>query len=130
MKTVTAELLPNGNLLVSVPLKVKQNGNGTRIIAPGEEDTDRGRRAFLLAVARGRRWQQLIDEGKVESIKALATLVGRDASYVARITRLSLVAPEIIERVIDGECIDGLSVGLARRPIPELWSEQVELLTQ
>ena len=130
MKTVTAELLPNGNLLVSVPLQVKQNGNGTRIIAPEEEDTDRSRQAFLLAVARGRRWQQLIDEGKVESIKALATLVGRDASYVARITRLSLVAPEIIERVIDGECIDGLSVGLARRPIPVLWSEQVELLTQ
>ena len=70
MKTVTAELLPNGNLQVSVPLSLKQTGGVTRIIVPGEEAADPGRHAFLLAVARGRRWQQLIDEGKVENIKA------------------------------------------------------------
>jgi len=80
MKTVTAELLPNGNLHVSVPLSVKQTGGVTRIIVPGEEAADPGRQAFLLAVARGRRWQQLIDEGKVENIKALAALIGRDFS--------------------------------------------------
>ena len=130
MKTVTAELLPNGNLQVSVPLSVKQRGGGKQIIVPGEEAADPGRQAFLLAVARGRRWQQLIDAGKVENIKALAALIGRDFSYVARIIRLSMLAPEIIGRVIDGECINGLSVALARRTIPDLWSEQKELLTQ
>ena len=102
MKTVTAELLPNGNLHVSVPLSVKQTGGVTRIIVPGEESADPSRHAFLLAVARGRRWQQFIDAGKVENIKALAAVIGRDFSYVARIIRLSMLAPGIIGRVIDG----------------------------
>jgi len=128
MKTVTAELLPNGNLHVSVPLSVKQTGGVTRIIVPGEEAADPGRQAFLLAVARGRRWQQLIDAGKVENIKALAALIGRDFSYVARIIRLSMLAPEIIEKVIAGDYFAGLSASLARRAIPDLWSEQVEQL--
>ena len=128
MKTVTAELLPNGNLHVSVPLSVKQTGGVTRIIVPGEEAADPGRQAFLLAVARGRRWQQLIDAGKVENIKALAAVIGRDFSYVARIIRLSLLAPEIIGRVIDGGYFTGMSVDLARRSIPDLWSEQIEQL--
>ena len=111
-------------------MSVKQRGGGTRIIVPGEEAADPGRHAFLLAVARGRRWQQFIDEGKVENIKALAAVIGRDFSYVARVIRLSMLAPEIIGRVINGECINGLSVALARKTIPDLWSEQKELLTQ
>ena len=130
MKTVTAELLPNGNLQVSVPLSVKQRGGGKQIIVPGEEAADPGRQAFLLAVARGRRWQQVIDEGKVENIKALAALIGRDFSYVARIIRLSMLAPEIIAGAIAGEDFAGLSVDLARRAIPDLWSDQKELLTR
>ena len=52
------------------------------------------------------------------------------SSYVARVIRLSMLAPEIIGRVINGECINGLSVALARKTIPDLWSEQKELLTQ
>ena len=128
MKTVTTELLPNGNLHVSVPLSVKQRGNGKQIIVPGEDAADPGRQAFLLAVARGRRWQQLIDEGRVDNIKTLAAAIGRDISYVARIIRLSMLAPEIIGRVIDGGYFTGMSVDLARRSIPDLWSEQIEQL--
>ena len=130
MKTVTTDLLPNGNLHVSVPLCLKQHGNGKKVIVPGADAVDPGRQAFLLAVARGRRWQRLIDEGKVENVKTLAATIGRDVSYVARIIRLSLLAPEIIARVIDGEDLPGLSVDLARRAIPDLWSEQMKLLTK
>lgn len=128
MRTVTTELLPNGNLLVSVPLNLKPKGNGKQVIVPGEENRDPGRQAFLLAVARGRRWQQLIDAGKVENIKTLATVIGRDISYVARIIRLTMLAPEIIEQVIAGDYFAGLSVSRARKSIPDLWSEQVEQL--
>jgi len=130
MRTVTTELLPNGNLHVSVPLNLKHKGNGKQVIVPGEDAADPGRQAFLLAVARGRRWQQLIDEGKVESIKALAASVGRDISYIARIIRLSMLAPEIIEKVIAGDYFAGLSASRARRMIPSIWSEQIKLLTK
>ncbi|MDD4539573.1 MAG: hypothetical protein PHT80_11210 [Lentisphaeria bacterium] len=130
MKTVTTDLLPNGNLQVSVPICLKQHGNGKRVIVPGADAVDPSRQAFLLAVARGRRWQKLIDEGNVENVKALAAAIGRDISYVARIIRLAMLAPDIIAGAIAGEDFAGLSVNLARRAIPALWSEQKELLTQ
>ena len=130
MKTVTTDLLPNGNLQVSVPICLKQHGNGKRVIVPGADAVDPSRQAFLLAVARGRRWQKLIDEGNVENVKALAAAIGRDISYVARIIRLSVLAPDIIAGAIAGEDFAGLSVDLARRAIPDLWSDQKELLTR
>ena len=130
MKTVTTDLLPNGNLQVSVPICLKQHGNGKKVIVPGADSADPSRQAFLLAVARGRRWQKLIDEGKGENVKALAAAIGRDISYVARIIRLSVLAPDIIAGAIAGEDFAGLSVDLARRAIPDLWSDQKELLTR
>ena len=130
MKTVTTDLLPNGNLQVSVPICLKQHGNGKRVIVPGADAVDPSRQAFLLAVARGRRWQKLIDEGNVENVKALAAAIGRDISYVARIIRLAMLAPDIIAGAIAGEDFAGLSVDLARRAIPALWSEQKELLAR
>ena len=130
MKTVTTDLLPNGNLQVSVPICLKQHGNGKRVIVPGADAVDPSRQAFLLAVARGRRWQKLIDEGNVENVKALAAAIGRDISYVARIIRLAMLAPDIIAGAIAGEDFAGLSVDLARRAIPDLWSDQKELLTR
>lgn len=130
MKTVTTDLLPNGNLQVSVPICLKQHGNGKRVIVPGADAVDPSRQAFLLAVARGRRWQKLIDEGNVENVKALAAAIGRDISYVARIIRLAMLAPDIIAGAIAGEDFAGLSVNLARRAIPDLWSEQKELLAR
>jgi len=130
MKTVTTDLLPNGNLQVSVPICLKQHGNGKKVIVPGADAVDPSRQAFLLAVARGRRWQRLIDEGKVENVKTLAAAIGRDISYVARIIRLAMLAPDIIAGAIAGEDFAGLSVDLARRAIPDLWSDQKELLTR
>jgi hypothetical protein len=130
MKTVTTDLLPNGNLQVSVPICLKQHGNGKRVIVPGADAVDPSRQAFLLAVARGCRWQKLIDEGNVENVKALAAAIGRDISYVARIIRLTMLAPDIIAGAIAGEDSAGLSVNLARRAIPDLWSEQKELLAR
>jgi hypothetical protein len=66
----------------------------------------------------------------VENVKALAAAIGRDISYVARIIRLTMLAPDIIAGAIAGEDSAGLSVNLARRAIPDLWSEQKELLAR
>ena len=63
---------------------------------------NKSRTAFLMAVARGRKWQRDIDEGKVRDIKELTEILSLDQSYVSRILRLSHLAPPLIERVING----------------------------
>lgn len=128
MKTVKTELMPNGNIFVSVPMHLKSRGSYKQIIVPGEENDDPSREAFLMAIARGRRWQKLLDEGVVENINQLADTIERNASYVARIIRISALAPELIERSIAGEHLEKLTVRLGRKALPYLWSEQIDEL--
>lgn len=128
MNVLKTERLGNGNLLVTVPVTFKWRnvGNGRVIINPNGALVDQRREAILLAVARGRRWIQLLDEGSVGSIREIAAKIGREASYVARVIRLSLLAPIIIESVIKGEYPDGFSTNSARKALPELWKDQIE----
>ncbi len=125
MNVEASRILDNGNLLVTVAVDLRAKGNGKRIILPDEDNGDRSRQAFLLAVARGRKWQQALDNGTVSDARELASLIGRDSSYVNRIIRLSTLAPEIIERVINGEMPLNLSANRARQAIPDQWSDQV-----
>ena len=90
-----------------------------------EGDADRSRQAFLVAVARERKWQQALDSGTVQDARQIGAMIGRDSSYVNRIIRLSMLAPQIIERVIKGEMPVTLSANRARQALPELWSEQI-----
>ena len=46
-----------------------------------------------MAVARGRKWQRDIDEGKVRDIKELTEILQLDHSYVSRVLRLAHLAP-------------------------------------
>lgn len=125
MKAENTQILDSGNLLVTIEVDLKCRGNGKQIIIPDEDNEDRSRQAFLVAVARGRKWQQALDDGTVADSRQIAALIGRDSSYVNRLIRLSLIAPQIIERVIKGEMPVTLSANRARKALPELWSDQV-----
>ena len=125
MKAKT-EMLENGNLLVTIPMDLKNRGNGKTIAFDGEDADEAGRQAFLLAVARGRVWQRLVDDGRVSGIHELAQAIGHDHSYVSRIMRLATLAPAVIERVIASqELPPGLNASRARKSVPLLWKEQL-----
>ena len=53
--------------------------------------------------------------------------MGVDNSYLARVLRLTLLAPDIIESMLSGTEPDGLSLGKLHRA-PVLWDEQREVL--
>ena len=78
-----------------------------------------------MALARAHRWQSKLDYGEFKSLNELARAVNRDASYVARILGLTLLAPDIIEALLDGREPDGLSLKkLTSKSLPLLWEEQ------
>ena len=83
---------------------------------------------MLLAFARARRWQKLIDEGQVASAKALARQIGRDQSHVANIIGMVQISPKIIHAVIRGDYPETLTLATLKRKLPDLWSEQEAML--
>lgn len=77
---------------------------------------------FRLAGEKG--WQKLLDEGKFESISDLAREIGLDVSFAARLLRLTLLAPDIVESILTGNEPSGLSLTTLTKQLPALWGEQ------
>ena len=119
-------------LVVQVPLRIKRRGGRKEIIAPdrgpdGSSLRSRTNEPLALMIARAHRWQALLESGRYASIRELALDVGVDNSYLARMLRLTLLAPDIIESILNGTEPDGLSLGKLYR-VPDLWEEQRRIL--
>jgi hypothetical protein len=50
-------------------------------------------------------------------------------SYVSRILRLALVAPEIVEAILAGRTNQSMILERLERPMPAIWQEQRTLLS-
>ena len=66
--------------------------------APAKEPPDS---ALLRAMGLAHHWQRLLAEGRVASAAEIAQVEGIDASQVHRLMRLTLLAPAVLERLID-----------------------------
>jgi hypothetical protein len=84
---------------------------------------------LVKAIARAHRWQGMLDSGAFSSIEELAQAERINPSYLARVLRLTLLAPEIVESILNGRH-DPERVALERlmRPFPALWGEQLQSL--
>lgn len=117
-----------GCAVIRVPLQIRRRRGRREIIVPIGADADtavpvRTNRGLALTIARAHRWRQLLEEGQYASIRELAADLGVDNSYVARILRLTLLAPDLIEAILDGTEPDGLSLEKLYRA-PAVWEEQ------
>ncbi len=127
MPQTKIEKLENGNIRVTIPLIFRAMANRRKIVVP--EEDGQGHDPLVLAIARGRRWQALIDEGRFANARELARHIGRDPGNVSGLIRLSMLAPEVIHRIISGQYPSTLTLEKLRGQIPEIWDEQVaELL--
>ena len=69
-------------------------------------------------------WQRLLESGQYGTLAELADAERISRSYVCRVLRLTLLAPDIVERVMDGRPTAGLAQLL--KPLPVEWERQRE----
>jgi ParB-like chromosome segregation protein Spo0J len=96
---------------------------GRAELAPSSKPQPDG--TLVKALVRAHRWQGMLEEGRFASVRELAEAERVSLSYISRTLRLTLLAPDIVERVLDG----GPTAGLARllKPFPVEWEPQREL---
>jgi hypothetical protein len=117
-------------LTVHVPMTFRRRGGRKLIVAPdGTVLTPAPARpvidgTLLKAIARAFRWRKLLDAGVYGSIKEIAVKEKIDPSYVGDILRLTLLAPDIIEMILDGRQPPALQFESLRKSLPLLWDEQ------
>jgi hypothetical protein len=83
-------------------------------------------RALVKALARAHRWRRLLEEGRFGTLAELADAERISRSYVCRVLRLMLLAPDIVERILDGRPTAGLAEFL--KPFSVAWERQRDRL--
>ncbi len=83
---------------------------------------------MVKALARAFRWRKLLETGVYTTVEEIAAAEKINTSYVSRILRLTLLAPDIIEMILDGRHPTDLTMAALIKPFPVEWQEQRRLL--
>ncbi|SDB59587.1 hypothetical protein [Bauldia litoralis] len=115
-------------ITVHVPLTFKRRGGRkscvTRDGTPAMPLAPRPDSVLVKALARAYRWQRLLESGTHATIQDLAAAERMNPSYVGRILRLNLLAPDIVEAILDGRTPPGLTAEVLVKSLPSAWGEQ------
>jgi hypothetical protein len=114
---------------VRIPLKIRRHGGRKLIIAPEGAAPWAPPRAridntLVKAIARAFRWRRLLEEGQYSSVVELADAEKINKSYISRVLRLSLLAPPIIEAILNGRQPPMLGLPMLLEPLPVEWEVQ------
>ena len=115
---------------VTVPYAIRKRGGRKLVITPdgmAAAPTPRSRvdSALLKALARGFRWQKMLREGDYQTLEETADAENINPSYVSRLLLMTLLAPEIVEAILDGTQPAGLTRAKVMKPFPMDWHRQV-----
>ena len=122
--TTTATLSRDGRTLtVRVPMTFRQRGGRKLVISPDGAAAwpvarPRIDNAMVKALARAFRWRRLLETGVHNTIDDLAAAEKINPSYVSRILRLTLLAPDIVEAILDGRQPAAMTVKELMQPMP------------
>ncbi len=126
----TLALTETGNLRVHIPMHIRRMRGRKMIFAPealdGEvpDSPSDVQAALVQALGRAFSWSDAMESGAFQSVSDLARNLDLDNSYVGRILKLTTLAPDIIEAILNGEEPSGLSLNQLIRTFPMDWEQQ------
>jgi hypothetical protein len=120
-------------LVVRILMQLGKHGGRKRILAPdGSELTAPTKPqpdgVLVKALARAWRWQRLLDRGFFTLLTEIAEAERISKSYVSRILRLALLAPDIVEAILGGWADQRVMLEALERLLPVGWAEQQAII--
>ena len=114
---------------IEIPMTFKKRGGRKVIVLP---DGSHGHpqpaatidNAMVKAIARAFRWQKLLENGTYTCLDDIARSEKIGASFVSRYYRLVLLAPDIVEAILDGRQPAQLTMKDLLSPFPVEWASQ------
>ena len=122
---------PVQTVTVEVPFTIRKRGGRKQVITPDGASASVSPRAridstMIKAIARGFRWRKLLETGVYGTIDEIAKAEKINPSYVSRVLRLTLLAPSIVESILDGRQPSEMTLAGLMRPFSVAWKEQAE----
>jgi hypothetical protein len=108
-----------------LPFRIVRRGGRKEMQLPeGAAQSRRIDITLVKALARAFRWKRMLETGEFATIAELAKREGIAAPYLTRTMRLTQLAPDLVESILDGSHPSGLQLEALRSSLPMAWSEQ------
>ncbi|MCO6415215.1 hypothetical protein JYK14_03365 [Siccirubricoccus sp. KC 17139] len=121
------------SITVRVPLTIRRRpGRQTVVTAAGDGGetalSTRADPALVKALARAFRYQRLLDEGRYASISEMAAAERIERGYLGSLLRLTLLAPQIVEAILNGEQVSMAAWRHSSDGLPAEWDDQRRIM--
>ena len=125
-----AKAIPE-TVTVHVPFRLIKRGGRKEMHLPNEaSSTSKMDNTLVKALARAFRWKRILETGEFTTIVELADREGIAPSYITRVMRLSLLAPNIVEAILDSGQNPEMTLAQILEPFPAEWVAQQDHFMQ
>ncbi|PKP68057.1 MAG: hypothetical protein CVT83_06915 [Alphaproteobacteria bacterium HGW-Alphaproteobacteria-5] len=108
-----------------VPFRIVKRGGKKEMQMPeGATPSRRTDNTLVKALARAFRWKRMLESGEFATIAELAEREGIAPSYMTRVLRLTLLAPDIVEAILNGKQGPKVTLAQVLEPFPLDWRLQ------
>ena len=112
-------------ITLHVPFRVVKRGGRKEVQLPdGAPVQRRTGNTLIKALARAFRWKRMLESGAFTTINEHAEHEGIAPSYMTRVMRLTLLAPDIVEAILDGRQGPEVTLARLRKGFPVEWELQ------
>lgn len=119
------------SITVRVPLAIRHRPGRKTVVTPMTGGmapvTTRADPTLVKALARGFRYQRMLDEGRYASITEMAEAERIERGYLGSLLRLTLLAPDLVTNALDGRHMPSVALAALLEPFPLCWRGQSEL---
>lgn len=120
----------DANDLISwtIEAKRKRCGGEVHLVVPPNSGASvrHPKPSLIKAIARAHGWYEKVVQGNAPDMRSLAREAGLTERYVGRVFGCALLAPDIIESILEGRQPEDLNFKKLCEPVPSSWAEQRE----
>tara|TARA_R100001369_G_scaffold35999_1_gene61344 strand:+ start:149 stop:544 length:396 start_codon:yes stop_codon:yes gene_type:complete len=110
---------------VHIPFRlVKRGGRKEMQMPEGASSTRKMDNTLIKALARAFRWKRMLESGEFTTTKELAVHEKIGHSYLTRVLRMTLLAPDIAEAILSKTPPPSVTLAALMEPYPMNWDEQ------
>lgn len=118
---------------VHIPITLRHQGGRKQVVTPADAapwipKAARIDSTLVKAVVRAHRWRDMLESGRHATVRDLAKAEGINESYLSRVLRLTLLAPAIIQSILEGQQPPRLELDGLLGPLPTDWAQQHDQL--
>ncbi len=122
-------------IMVRIPITLRRQGGRKQVVTPAGATPwiatpPRIDNTLVKAMVRAHRWRDMLESGDYATVRDLAKAEAINESYLGRVLRLTLLAPKIIEAILEGKHPATLELDDLMQLFPIEWDKQVETLIE